>query len=157
MKETVLELNWLDIILIVIALLSIVGNLIQGMIWWRDQKRFYLPIEKSVVGLFNTIKHKINHTAWTQGVISNPNNPHKEIATLKHEYSQYIQSIATFLLGLQETVVSIYMSFNPSDKKGEEAFKASEFGLSDEDKEVRILLRHVVMKQKGLKPPEEES
>ncbi len=83
MKTVVLELNWLDIIVISLAFVSLALNVFQLTIWWRDQKKFHTPVRSMLTALFNDIKLKINNAYLIQQFIHNSNNPHKDLATLR--------------------------------------------------------------------------
>lgn len=137
MKEVVLQLNALDLILLVIALISLLGNVIQFMIWWRDQKNLYQPISKALTGLFNDIKNKANHAMWVQNTLFMPKNPHKDVETIRWEYGTYAQTVWNYLQGFQEAVVAVLVSLDPEDKDGKAAFRASDYGLTDEEKAIR--------------------
>ena len=137
MKEVVLELTGLDLIFLTIALVSLLGNVIQFMIWWRDQKNLYQPISKTLTGLFNDIKNKATHAMWVQNTLFNANNPHKDVETIRWEYGTYAQTVWNYLQGFQEAVVAVLVSLDPEDKDGKAAFRASDYGLTDEEKAIR--------------------
>jgi hypothetical protein len=147
MKEIVLQLNSLDMIFLGIALVSLFINLFQFMIWWRDQKKFYRPLSSSLIGLFNDIKTKITHAFATQNLLFSAKNPHKELETLRWEYAAFTNTVINYLNGFQEIVVSILATLNPSDKEGKEAFRASDFGLTEEEKQQRKEVLSRVMQQ----------
>lgn len=137
MKEIILQLNTLDLVVLGIALASLFGNLFQFMIWWRDQKNLHRPMSSSLIGLFNDIKSKANHAFFVQNTLFQDKNPHQTIETLRWEYAAYTQTVWNYLQGFQETVVAVLVSMNPEDRDGREAFRASDYGLTEDEKALR--------------------
>lgn len=54
-----------------------------------------------------------------------------------------MQYVLNFLQGLQEQVVSVLVSLRPDDKEGKLAFRASDYGLTEQDKELRAKVSSV--------------
>ena len=73
MKESILNLTWLEIFSIITAVVSLVFNIIQ----WRDSKASKEPLSNALVAMFNDIKSKSNNVYLTYNALFSPNNPHK--------------------------------------------------------------------------------
>lgn len=136
MKEIALNLTGLEIFFIITTLLSLVGNVIQFMMGYRDRKYILKPISSSLIAIFNDIKNKTLHAFIEQGALGNPKNPHT-IDTLKWQSASFAQAMITYLQGLQEAVVGVLVTLNPKDKEGKEVFRASDYGLTEEEKKNR--------------------
>ena len=137
MKEVVIQLTWLDIVSISIAIIYLFGNLFQFMIWWRDKKKLYIPMQSALVALFNDIKSKINNAYLVQQLLFSPQNPHKDLATLKWKYYEFTMGVIGCLQGFQEAVVGVLVKLNPEDRDGRAAFRASDYGLTEQEKKLR--------------------
>ncbi len=135
MKDVILQLTWLDIVFILISLASFIGNIAQ-LIWYR---RSMQPLKSGLIALFNDIKQKGLHAWQTQNMLMNPQNPHTDIQTLYWDYYAFTQTMMNHLLGFQETVVGLLVTVDPTDREGKETFRASNYGLTPEDKEFRRL------------------
>lgn len=137
MNKPFLSLSVLEIFFIATTIFSLFLNLFQLMIWWRDKKNLYNPVLNHLRGVFNDIKQKnISIYALQQRIFHNT-NPHQDLNTLKWEYYNTMQLITSYLIGFQESVVSVIVSLNPKDKEGKEAFRASDYGLTESEKEIK--------------------
>jgi hypothetical protein len=136
-KETVLQLTPLEVFFIVTTFLSLFLNLYQFMIWRRDQKTLFRPLSNAVIALFNDIKLKATNVYLAQQVLYSPNSPHKDITTLRWEYGAFTQSVLAYLQGFQEALVGILATMNPDDPEGERVFRAAEYGLTGDERELR--------------------
>jgi len=147
MKQVILDLTVLDIILLSIALISLFGNLFQFMIWWRDKKKFYNPVFSALVALFNDIKSKTNNVYIRQQLLYNTKNPHEKLETLKWEFYEFTSAVIGYLQGFQETVVGVLVTLNPEDKEGKESFSAANYGLTEEEKNLRKAQLEKILEQ----------
>jgi len=66
MKEVIIGLNWLDIIFLIIALISLAGNLYQYMQIKNLKEELRRPVYNSIVGLFMDIKTKMRNATMRQ-------------------------------------------------------------------------------------------
>jgi len=137
MKQAVLELTSLEIFFILTTFISLFLNLYQFMIWRRDQKTLFRPLSNALIALFNDIKLKATNVYLAQQVLHHQSNPHKDIATLRWEYSTFTQNVIANLQGFQESLVGILATLNPDDRDGTRVFRAAEYGLTPEDRELR--------------------
>ena len=48
-----------------------------------------------------------------------------------------MQNVLGFFQGIQEQVVGVLVSLRPEDKEGKLAFRAADYGLTEQDKELR--------------------
>lgn len=128
-----LSLSGLEVFFIITTIISFVFNVLQ----WRESKASKEPLSNALVGTFNDIKSKTNAVLFAYNALFNPNNPHKDVNTLRWEYGLFLQYVLNFLQGLQEQVVSVLVSLRPDDKDGKLAFRASDYGLTEQDKELR--------------------
>ena len=135
-KHTVLTLTSLEIFFIVTTILSLFLNLYQLMTARKYRASFHTPLSNGLIALFNDIKQKSLNAFLTQQRLFNIQNPHKEIGTLKWDYVQFAQSMMDNLRGFQESVVGLIVTLNPQDKEGKMAFRASGYGLTEEEKEL---------------------
>jgi len=133
MKTVILNLNWIELFFICSTIVSLVFNILQ----WRDRKASKEPLSNALISMFNDIKSKTNGVFFTYNALFNPNNPHKDIATLRWEYGLFAQSVLGYLQGFQEQVVGVLVSLNPEDKEGSRAFRAMDFGMTSQEKELR--------------------
>ena len=137
MKTVLLELTGLEIFFISTTIISVFFNLFQLVVWWRDRKNLYRPISNSLVGLFNDIKAKATHAYMNQQLLFSQINPHKDINTLRWEFAAFTQTVINYLQGFQESVVAVLVSLNPNDRDGRQAFRAGEYGQTEQEKQMR--------------------
>jgi hypothetical protein len=100
-------------------------------------KALHFPLTNTLIGLFNDIKSKAITAFTIQQLLASPQNPHKELDTLKWEYFNFIHSVIGYLTGFQEALVGALVTLNPQDKEGKLSFRASDYGLTEEEKERR--------------------
>jgi hypothetical protein len=153
MKQIILELNLLDIFFIIAALVSLGFNIVQHV----GKRKSIGPLKSQMIGLFNDIKAKSQYAYQTQKTIFSPNNPHKDIKTLQWEYAAFTQTMISNFQGFQENVVGLLVSINPSDKEGNEAFRAANYGLTDEEKELRHQYKTKLAQQQKVGIQQQES
>lgn len=146
-KTAILNLTGLEIFFISTTLVSLFFNLFQLLIAQRKERALITPLTNTLIGLFNDIKSKITNVYQNQNILFSPQNPHVDISTLRWEYGQYTQSIITYMLGFQEALVGALVSLNPKDKEGKLAFKASDYGLTPEEKEQRKRIAQQIHEQ----------
>jgi hypothetical protein len=147
MKTVLLELTGLDIIFLGITIISVFLNIIQLLVWRRDRKNLYQPISNSLVGLFNDIKAKATHAYMNYQLLFNQINPHKDINTLRWEFAAFTQTVINYLQGFQEQVVAVLVSLSPNDRDGRQVFRAGEYGLTEQEKQMRQELMERFRKQ----------
>lgn len=128
-----MSLTGLEIFFIVTTVISLVFNVLQ----WRDGKALRAPLTNALIAVFNDIKAKTNNVFFTYNTLFNPNNPHQDIATLRWEYGLFAQSVLGSLQGFQEQLVGLLVSLNPDDNDGARAFRASDFGLTFQEKTLK--------------------
>ena len=133
MHETVLSLTILEIFFI----LSTIGSLIFNVLQWKARRELRQPLSNGLRALFNDIKSKENNTYFFYNTIFNPNNPHKDISTLKWEYGLFAQSVLGFFQGFKESLVGVLVTLNPHDREGKELARASDYGLTEQEKDLR--------------------
>jgi len=133
MKQIVLQLNWLEIFFIITTIVSLFFNIMQ----WRDRRNLKLPISNSLLAMFNDVKNKGNHVSLVQQLLYSPAFPHKDLQTLKFEYAHFTQTVMNYLWGFQEAIVGILVTLNPNDKEGHQAFRATDYGLTADEKQWR--------------------
>ena len=133
MKTVVLNLTGLEVFFICSTIVSLVFNILQ----WRARKASKDPLSNALISLFNDIKSKTNGAFFNYRALFSPNNPHKDAETLRWEYGLFAQSVLGYLQGFQEQVVGLLVSLNPEDKEGKRAFRATDFGMTDREKELR--------------------
>jgi hypothetical protein len=109
-----LSLSGLEVFFIITTIVSLVFNVLQ----WRERKGLREPLINTLVGTFNDIKSKSNAVLFAYNALFNPNNPHKDVTTLRWEYGLLLQNFLGFLQGLQEQVVGVLVSLRPQDKHG---------------------------------------
>ena len=127
MKQIILELNLLDILFILISLVSIGFNIVQFV----EKRKKITPLKSAMTALFNDIKAKSLYAYQTYSTIFSPNNPHEDIKTLQWEYAAFTQTMISNFQGLQENVVGLLVSIDPSDKEGNASFRAANYVLTD--------------------------
>ena len=133
MNEVFLSLTKFELISIGIAVVSLVGNIMQ----WRERKAWKDPLSNALIALFNDIKATTNYVYYVNNALFNPHNPHKDPLTLRWEYGLFAQSITGYLQGFQEQAVGLLVSLNPKDKEGKRAFRAFGFGMTDNERKLR--------------------
>lgn len=147
-----LSLTGMEVFFIITTILSLGFNILQ----WRESKASKEPLANTLVGTFNDIKLKTNAVFFAYNALFNSNNPHKEVNTLRWEYGLFIQYVLNFLQSLQEQVVSVLVSLRPDDKEGKLAFRASDYGLTEQDKELRRESFEQFKARMAPKPPDQE-
>ena len=133
MKQPWLTLTHLEALFLLLAVVSVVFNILQ----WQDRKKRNEPLSNALRALFNDIKTKENSIYFFYSTIFNPNNPHQDVATLRWEYGLFSQAVLGHLAGFKEAVVGALATLNPEDKEGSQVARASDYGLSDEEKKLR--------------------
>jgi hypothetical protein len=136
-KIVVLNLTGLEIFFIATTIVSLFLNLYQMMIAKKEKAALQAPLSNSLIALFNDVKSKTTKVFETQEFLFHKQNPHKEIETLRWEYFQFTKNVMNFLNGFQESLVGILVTLNPEDKQGEKAFKAADYGLTEQEKELK--------------------
>lgn len=137
MKEAVLSLTGLEIFSIAATLISLFFNLVQYMQARKEKQALKSPLTNMLIALFNDIKSKSSNVYMTQQLLYNPKNPIKEYEALRWEFFQFTQNVINYLVGFQEVLVGSLVTLNPDDKEGNQAFRASDYGLKTEEKELR--------------------
>ena len=138
-KNVVLNLTGLEIFFIATTVLSLFFNLYQFMTGRKEKEKLREPLSNSLIALFNEIKQKSLNAYATQQFLFNASNPHNQIETLKWEYSLFAQNVMDSLKGFQEMVVGMLITLNPKDREGKIAFRSTEYGLTEYEKEFNKL------------------
>ena len=125
----------LEAFLILTTIASLVFNIIQ----WREGRAAREPLCNALVGTFNEVKSRANYISFAYNALFHENNPHADVATLRWEHGHFLQSEWSALLGVQEQLVSVLVSLRPDDKDGRMVFRASDYGLTEQDKEIRAM------------------
>lgn len=125
-----LNLTGLEVFFIATTMISLVINLLQ----WRDRRTLQLPLTNALIALFNDIKAKTGNVNFVYNALFNPNSPHSNLATLRWEYGLFAQEMIGYFQGFQEAVVGVLATLNPKDKEGKQAFRASDYGLTEQEK-----------------------
>jgi len=141
-KDVMLSLTLLDIFFISATIVSLFFNLYQFMLGRREKKALQAPLTNALIGLFNDIKSKNLTIYVTQQSLFNTMNPHTQIETLRWEYYNFTQSVIGYLNGFQEALGGALVTLNPKDKEGNLAFRASDYGLTEDEKEFRKQSTH---------------
>ena len=136
-KEVVLNLTGLEIFFIATTILSLFLNLYQLMTAIKKKAALQSPLSNTLIALFNDVKSKSTSVFETHQFLFHKQNPHKDIDTLRWEYLQFTKNVINFLQGFQENLVGALATLNPEDKQGEKAFKAADYGLTQQEKELK--------------------
>ncbi len=136
-KVVLLNLTGLELFFIATTLISLFINLYQLMVYKREKAAFQTPLTNSLIALFNDVKSKSTNVYAIQNLILHKLNPHKDISTIKWEYYQFCQTTIAHLIGFQESLVGVLATLNPKDKTGEQAFRAGDYGLTQEEKDFK--------------------
>ncbi len=122
-----IEFTIKELIFLALAIISLVINIIQ----WQKKKTLYKPIKNDLVGLFNDIAVKRLHYYSTQKELEGQTNPYSDLNALKHSFLTFVSGTIIDLSGIREHVVAALKTMDISDR---EIFKASDFGLTAEEK-----------------------
>lgn len=133
MQAVVLGLTWLDVIFLFLSIVSVGWNVVQ----YIERRRMFRPVKSNLIALFNDAKGKALFAYQIQNTLFSGNNPHQDIETLRWEYAHFCQAMISSLQGLQESIIGVLVAVDPSDREGLEAFRASNYGLTDEEKNLR--------------------
>jgi hypothetical protein len=128
-----LSLTTTEFISIAITLISLAFNLKQ----WLENKASKDPLSNALIGIFNDLKSKTNAVFIAYNALFSRANPHKDVLSLRWEYGQFIQNVLGFFQGIQEQLVGVLVSLRPDDKEGKLAFRAADYGLTEQDKQVK--------------------
>ncbi len=137
LKEPTIHLTGLEIFFIVATVISLLYNAYQFMELRKFKQLMLNPIHSQIVGLFNDIKSKLTTIFLTQQLLTNPKSPHKDLETLRWEYYLFTFTIVGYLNGFQEIVRGVLATLKPEDKTGEAAFKAADYGLTEQERKIR--------------------
>ena len=127
-------LNWLDVGLLIVAIVSVVWNILQYQKLSQIEKQRFIPIYNGLVGLFNDAKNKSLHCYTRQSFLLAPNNPYKSIESLRGNFYEFMVEAAKDFNSLVEHIVAILKTIDPSDKR---VFKGIDFAVTDKEKETR--------------------
>lgn len=133
MHITILSLTPLEIIFLITSIISIILNILQR----KERKSMNEPLSNTLRSLFNDIKSKENTTFLILNALFNPKNPHKSVHTLKWEYGLFAQSVLSDFQGFKEILVGALRTLNPNDIEGKHVVQASDYGLTEREKEIR--------------------
>ena len=125
-----IEFTIKELIFLALAIISLVINIIQ----WQKKKTLYKPIKNDLVGLFYDIAVKRLHYHTRQKELEGPTNPYSDLNALKHSFLTFVRGTLIDLSGIREHVVAALETMDISDR---EIFKASDFGLTSEEKKQR--------------------
>ena len=128
-----MTLTPLEIFSILTTIISLVFNFVQ----WRDGKASKAPLTNSLVGTFNEIKGREDYVYFARNTLFSPNTPHKDVDTLRWEFALFLEGELKALEGFREQLTGVLVSLKPDDKAGAYVFRAKDFGLTEQDKEVR--------------------
>lgn len=131
-QASFLELSGLDALFLLLALVSLVVNILQ----WFDRRALRVPLSSNLRSLFQDIKTKEQNAYFVSNAIFHTNNPHTEIETVKWEYGLFAQSVLGNYQGFKEVIVGLLKTLNPKDK-GDEITRALDYGMTDEEKALR--------------------
>jgi hypothetical protein len=132
-KERVLNLTPLDIFSICTTVVSIGFNIYQ----WMDRRALRDSIANPLRALFNDIKTKSNNAIFVYGALFTNNNPHTDIKTMQWEYGIFVQSVVSAFQGFQEMLVGVLVTLHPDDRHGDQLARATDFGLTEQEKALR--------------------
>lgn len=124
-----IEFSWKELIFLALAIISAVISIIQG----QKKKSLYKPIKNDLVGLFNAIKSKQIYYYTRQKTLESGIYAESD-SQIKNDFSIFIQEILVDFEGIKEHLVAALKTMSIRDR---EIFKASDFGLTDEDKKQR--------------------
>ena len=144
--DSLLSLTGLEIFFIATTIISLVFNILQ----WKERRSLREPLKNTLIGLFNDIKQKSARVAFVYNALFNTNNPHKTIDTMRWECGLVLQDIGGYFQGFQETLVGALATLNPNDTEGKQVFRASDYGLTEEEKEYR---RQYLERSQSQAPP----
>lgn len=131
-RGVIIGLDWLDLIFLILALISLGFNLYQFL---RDRYK-YQPLKNSLIALFNDLKSKQSRYRQRLRAISHSTNQDISALTVKAEFSDFIEESTRSLDQLREHVVGAIHTLDPSISD-QSIFRASEFGLTDVEKATR--------------------
>ena len=156
MKAVFLELTFLEFLFIITTIVSVFFNFFQFVVWWRDRKNLYQPISNNLVGLFNDLKAKSTYAYMNLQLLYSQKNPHKDINTLRWEFAAFNQTVISYLQGFKESVVAVLVSLDPNDRSGFHAFRAADYGMTEEEKQmhqdwVELLRKQQLASQENIK------
>jgi hypothetical protein len=138
MDETIHKLfsfTGLEIFTIGTTIVSLFYNLWQFLEARKNKSEVFKPISNNLIAIFNNIKTGQNTAYYLKQNLNDKTNPHKDLETLRYEYTNYLQNNMNYLDGVKELLVGALISINPNDKTGENVFKASDYGLTEEDRQ----------------------
>ena len=120
---------------LVSTLVSII-SLFYILIDHRQRRKETKPVRDSLISLFNDVKAKSLLCFTKQNILFNPNNPHKDVETLRWDFGDFLYTLIQSLQGFQEHIVGALKALEVDEK---EVFKAADFGLTAEEKEMKSL------------------
>ena len=123
-------ISWWEFLLAIATIISLFFNWVQ----YRQSRKGIKPSRDSLIGLFNDIKSKALLSYNKMQLLYHPQNPHKELETLRWDFNDFCYFMLQTMQGFQEHVVATLKALDVDEK---EVFKASDFGLTKEEKEIR--------------------
>jgi len=142
-----ITLNWLDVGLLIVAVVSLVWNILQYQKLSQIEKQRFTPIYNGLVGLFNDAKNKSLHCYTRQSFLLAPNNPYKSIESLKGNFYEFTIETAKDFNGLVEHIVPILKTIDPTDKG---VFKGIDFAVTEKEEEAREQARRRLRTQEEI-------
>jgi hypothetical protein len=127
-----LTLSGLDLFFVVMTVISLAFNLWQ---LFRDKYK-YTPLRDSMIGLFNDLKSRQLRAYQRQLLITTEAGMELSLDAVRLEFYDYLQETNQGLEQLREHVVAAIHTLD-EDASTQQVFRASEFGLTDQEKTLR--------------------
>lgn len=131
-SERTLALSGLDLFFALTTVLSIGFNLWQ---LFRDRYK-YAPLKNSMVGLFNDIKSRQLRAHFRQQLVTSNASAAATADSVRLEFYDFAEETKQAFEQIREHVVAAIYTLDP-DASTQQVFKASDFGLSENEKRLR--------------------
>lgn len=129
---TEFTLSGLDLFFAITTVVSLGFNLWQ---LFRDHYK-YQPLKNGLIGLFNDLKGRQLRAFQRQQLLTSQASANLPRDALQLEFFDFVQETTQSLEQLREHVVAAIHALDPN-ASAQQAFRAAEFGLNDQEKQFR--------------------
>jgi len=130
-----ITLNTFGVVMLIIAIVSIVINIIQLQKQLQVKKETFRPIYNGLIGLFNDINNKVSYCYHEKrNRLLATDNAYNSAEALKQNFDEFLSESISYLNTFREHIVPILKTMDSDEKR---IFNAADFALTDEQRESR--------------------
>ncbi len=130
--DKIISLSLFELITLGLPIFFGVLNIIQFRSYRQIRKETLNPIYNGLIGLFNTINHKLGYWFVEKAkFLKEEKIPYDSIPALKRNFYEFVSDTLSYLSDLREHIVSTLKTIEPDQNK---VFQAADYLLTDQQK-----------------------